>query len=60
MKISFLSENLFRYVVMYWDMVESKTPQKSAIDPSMRYASPLTVTPCGRLEDIVDKTCSAN
>jgi len=36
MKISFLSENLFRYVVMYWDMVESKTPQKSAIDPSMR------------------------
>ena len=37
---------------MYWVMVESNTPQKIAIDPSMRYSVPLIVTPSGRLYDI--------
>ena len=61
MEISGLSENLFMYVAMYWVIITSDTPQKIAIDPSMRQNRPLTVTPSGRLEGtVVDKTPFAN
>ena len=52
MEISCLSEKLFRYAAMYCVIVKSNTPKKIAIAPSMRYNTPLTVTPSGRLWDV--------